>query len=367
MPSSIIERPALTADIAAALRAIVERLSGGLGAWSRRDGRLFTGLGTRGAKRAADDLLRTDRSIPNILGGRVELDENGFVGFPRSVSHAGGTTPGHLTDEPHWATETDDGRNVVVGTVHRSDPSHPQTVALHSLVNRWLDRTDGTVRAMFFEGGARRTARKVYGDADTAMRDGEMAWGEYLADQHGVAKVSLEEHPLDQVRALLAGGIAPDMLFFHHVMRMIPQAIRRGENIDSRIAQAVERNKFILGSTHDAQSHIPVDAAERFRSILAENYGHRGFPRDFGPDDEAWILREQADVLINPAGLENPSPLQKVAFEVHQRRQRYMVETMNRYLDEGYSVLALYGQPHMPYVLPHIRGFTGADTVPLTV
>ncbi|MEV5646789.1 hypothetical protein AB0L57_00935 [Nocardia sp. NPDC052254] len=313
-----------------------------------------------------DELRGTDRSSSTILGGRVALDENGFIGFPRSVFHAAGATPGHLSDEPHWVTETDAGRNVVVGTVHRSNPRHPQAVALHRVVDQWLDRTDGTLRAMLFEGGARRTARKVYGDADAAMRDGEMAWGEYLADQHGVAKVSLEEHPRDQVRGLLANGTAPDMLFFHHVMRMIPQAVRRGENIDSRIAQTIDQNSFILGPALDGRTGPLGDASERFRSLLVENYAHRDFPRDFRSDDEAWILREQADVLVDPAAVENPSPLQKVAFAVHQRRQQYMVDILNGHLDDGYSILALYGQTHMPYVLPHIHGFTGADTVPLT-
>jgi hypothetical protein len=244
----------------------------------------------------------------------------------------------------------------------------------------WFQRTAGDEeRVVCIEGRIRRTESNGYRTESEALLHGEMALADFMAFKRKIQRVSLEENPADQVKALLDQGVSPEILLFHHTMREVPVGIRRGVDPGSYALDRMKENKFILEAATSKEITLD-DAVRQFNSTLLEKYEHKIAPQSFehGEDgtakiypfnsgDERWILHEQSDILLNPDPGRALTPLEEVSLIVHKRREEYAIETLGKHLEKGEACLALYGQPHAPYIVPRIPHFAASETQPLTL
>ncbi|MBF5001520.1 hypothetical protein IRT45_30785 [Nocardia sp. BSTN01] len=286
----------------------------------------------------------------------------GFRGYPNPPEFRKGLPLDAKSAAPHWITYGGpDRQHVLVGTVHRSAPEHPQTIALLRQAEDWIGRTEsyGDNRVMFIEGRVGRTQRKSYSSIEHAAEDGEMAMLEYLADIHGIRKISLEGEPGLQEARLLRAGIPPQSLALHHVLRMAPQAARRGEDFNSQIPSIFRGLHFMRteGMTAD-------DAVNAFQNIMATHYPDMGFPRKFTSEDVEWISKQQLGKLVVPQGAQ--TELERTAVAVDRTRHDVAQELLGKFQAAGRATFTAYGQAHIPYIVPKLAAFKGASTVALT-
>ncbi|WP_328404713.1 phosphotransferase [Nocardia sp. NBC_00403] len=247
----------------------------------------------------------------------------------------------------HRAVES--GNSTFVGTVHRTDPDHPQSYALRRLVYGWVGKTTGVPRIIVVEGLLREpgpTAR-----AALSSQRGEMAFLGYIARKFGIEITSLEEDVREQARVLIAGS-SPEAVFLYYVLRQIPQGIRAQNvsqaDIDEHVRGAVEMYAWILPGI--------VDLYAKFQELMERYYSTQGFPRQFNKDDQLWLVAETVDMVEGGLTI---SEVQLVAAACHERREMIAAKKIQDLVDHDIAVLAAFGIVHFDLTRRQMPDFAG--------
>ncbi|MBF6174733.1 protein phosphatase 2C domain-containing protein [Nocardia blacklockiae] len=266
------------------------------------------------------------------------------------------TRSGHQTrvtdpesdDRPHLVAIAGD--NVLAGTVHRSDPSHPQSVLLEDLLRTWERLTRGQERVVFVEGS-------IPGPDETmAGPRGEMALAAQVARELGIALESLEEGEEEQVAFLLEEHDRT-AVFLYYVLRYIPQGLRsRDTDMDAHLEKALDRYWRLFYTS-------PVSRTEFFRLLALEYPDHpeRGVPRRFTKDDEDWLLSETTDMDQGTAR----TRIRAVGDVCQKRREYKAAEKIDRYLAAGVKIFAPYGEIHFDNMRGRTDTFADSTVVEL--
>ncbi|WP_280455354.1 hypothetical protein [Nocardia brasiliensis] len=261
-------------------------------------------------------------------------------------------------DTPHRVAKAEN--SVFVGTVHRTDPDHPQSIALVASIDRWLADTDGLDRIIFSEGSLARPGPNRR--ESLAGQRGEVALLAFVAAEHGIENRSLEEDPRSHVHRLVLWGHDPETIFECFVLRRLPQCLRAQDgfrpDVDSHLRESVEMFSFILDDYRAVAVRAPgVDPLARFNQLVARDYPGAGFPRSFVPTDEDWLLRETVDVLVRTAV---ETDVQRVAADSHHLRDLFAASLIQSARRAGKAVYAAFGEPHFEQVVAMMPDFTSA-------
>ncbi|WP_280389906.1 sigma-70 family RNA polymerase sigma factor [Nocardia wallacei] len=246
---------------------------------------------------------------------------------------------------------TGDG-SVFAGTVHRSDPDHPQSELLTRRAERWAAETAGQNRVIAVEGRVPQpgaTARESF-----AGPRGEMAMMAYIGREHDIDVVSLEEQPAAQVAALIEQGHDRDAVFLYYILRQMPQGLRAEvADMDSHLQEALDLYSFVLPEG--------VDARTEFFRLMAREYPDLNFPRNFAKFDENWLLSETTDMDERT----RQSRVRAVAIACQVRREHVAAQKIRDYMAAGTKVFAAYGEIHFENMRPMLPAFAAGPVVEL--
>ncbi|WP_280368392.1 LuxR C-terminal-related transcriptional regulator [Nocardia wallacei] len=279
----------------------------------------------------------------------ITVRHNGPTADERAGRNARLTGPDG-SDSPHRLITAND--SIVAGTVHRTDPDHPQSILLARQAERWAARTVGEDRVIAVEGRVPQPGRTAA--ESLASSRSEMALMAYVAREHGIAVVSLEEDPAEQLDALIAEGHDRESIFLYYVLRQMPQGLRANvPDMDSHLQEALDLYEFVLPER--------VDARTEFFRLMERRYPDLNFPRNFEKFDENWLLSEATDMDERT----DQSPVRSVAIACQRRRGRVAARKIREYLDAGKKIFAAYGKAHLDNMRPILPEFTDSPIVEL--
>ncbi|MEV6426589.1 hypothetical protein [Nocardia sp. NPDC051463] len=247
----------------------------------------------------------------------------------------------------HRAVES--GNSMFLGTVHRTDPDHPQSYALRRSVYDWVGKTAGGPRIIVVEGLLREpdsTAR-----AALSSQRGEMAFLAFIAEKFGIEITSLEEDVREQVKGLIGPDRSAEEVFLYYVLRQIPQGLRAQNvsraGIDEHVHGAVKMYDWILPD---------IDPYAKFQELLTRYYSTQGFPRQFNKDDQVWLVAETVDMVEGGLTI---SKVQLVAAACHERREMMAAKKIKELMRKDIAVLAAFGIVHFDLTRRQMEAFSG--------
>lgn len=222
------------------------------------------------------------------------------------------------------------------GEKHTYEPKHPQWDVLKNFWSRFLEETAGRKRVVLIEGGI----RPVAGDEEQAIIEyGGMGLLTYLANKEGIEVFSPEPDEKYE-RAQAEKHFPRDVIQYYYFARVVLQWNRKSEPKPDFVGYITR----YLESDREESGWDDYDfSLDHMKSIQMEL-----FYRQFDEHDEKFFYDASNPVIIQ-------SDVNKVSALSSIIRDQYIVDQIQKYMQDGYSIFAEYGCSHVVMQEPALR------------
>ncbi len=234
-----------------------------------------------------------------------------------------------------------DGQSIdYFGAAHSCDPEHPQMKELKKAWENFLEKSRDRKRIVFVEGSLRES--KATEEQSILEAGGEGGLISFLAHQRGVDLYCPEPTSMDEVAELLK-QFSKEQIAYYYFARVVNQWHRT-------FKAGVPFLKYIEG--HLRQDAKELQWADFDFSLDHMKKIHRQiFEKDFDEMD-AELFYDSS----NPTRRSNP--ISEVARASSDIRNGHILDKIEEYWNEGYSIFIVYGSGHAVVHEPALRTLT---------
>ncbi len=222
------------------------------------------------------------------------------------------------------------------GEKHSFDPSDPQWTALKDFWNEFLEKTKNQKRIVFIEGGIRPVEES---EEQSIIKHGGMGLVTFLAHQENIEVHSPEPDEAYE-RSELEKTFSRDIIQYYYFARIVLQWGRKTypkPNFVEYITRYLNNDKKESGwDDYD----FSLEAMKNIHSKLFE------VPFDENNTDFFYDVS-------NPVVIKND--INKVSAASSIVRDQYIVNEIQKYINDGYSIFAEYGCSHVVMQEPALK------------
>jgi hypothetical protein len=213
------------------------------------------------------------------------------------------------------------------GSKHSYDPTDPQFKELEKFWNEFLDKTKDKKRIVFEEGGSRPF---IEDRTEAILKLGEMGFVVNLAKIEGVDRFSPEPPEKFRFNELLK-YFSKDEIAYHEFAREVYQwdTMLEKPDFDMYI------NNFLAGDKKGSGWEDYEFTVPHMIEIQKNIFG-----TEFDKNAKEFFYS-----IINPTT--KKSIINKIArFEDDEFRDKYILEQIEKYWNDGFNIFAIYGSGH---------------------
>ncbi len=222
------------------------------------------------------------------------------------------------------------------GEKHSFDPAHPQWKEEKDFWKEFLEHTSDHKRIVFIEGGIRGDE---INEEQSIIKHGGMGLATYLAHQENIETFSPEPDEVHE-RAELEKDFSREEIQYYYFARMVHQW---GNKHDPKPDFEEYMNRSLEGdkkSSDWSDFDFSMDAMKKIHHII--------FKTKFNENDTNFFYN-----AINPVVIQ--SVVNKVSRMSSEIRDTYIVQQIEKYMNDGYSIFAQFGCSHVVMQEPLLR------------